>query len=535
MARYTPNSLLNSLKGKIWLATSALAFFVCTFGLISYLIVSFVITDTFYAVFIPFLFLAFTVMIFGWWLSNEVVNPIEKVSLLAKSLERSSSTSLPKTSGSTETDELLGTLHRNSQQMQKLVNLMDEVAAGNTDVALTPLQNSDRLTAAFQKLLAKVTDSIDAKQKLEKLQKSVGQITEEISRVRKYNLDTEITSDFKDTKEISETLKFLVNQLNGVVAQVRTDSGRTQTSAADVRRNIQALIQQDEVKIQEMNQATFTLKAIPNSVQKIAESFSGAVQSANQSIEKARKGTATANENMSAVATVRKQLQEAVSRVGRLNERSEEISKIAKTIEDLANRTNTIALNASIQAGDPGEQQGRGFSVVAEEIKRIATRAENTNKQISSLNKAMTADINEVERTLKSTVLEAANLSKFAVETGNSLSELEKHITQILNLQDQLNADSSEQAAETEKAFQVFVGSIAETEMSVECLKQSEKSIAALTAIFGNLLLSVDEFKLPQPAAARQIAAESDFRSTGMTSLSGSFEKSSAVLNFEEN
>jgi len=86
MARYTPNSLFNSLKGKIWLATSALAFFICTFGLISYLIVSFVINDTFYAVFIPFLFLAFTVMVFGWWLSNEVVNPIEKVSLLGRLL-----------------------------------------------------------------------------------------------------------------------------------------------------------------------------------------------------------------------------------------------------------------------------------------------------------------------------------------------------------------------------------------------------------------------------------------------------------------
>ncbi|HEY0658277.1 MAG TPA: hypothetical protein VGD05_07375, partial [Pyrinomonadaceae bacterium] len=90
MARRSANTLLNSLKGKIWLATSALAFFICAFGLISYLLVSFFIADTFYAVFIPFLLLSFIVMVFGWWLSNEVISPIEKVSLLAKSLERSS-------------------------------------------------------------------------------------------------------------------------------------------------------------------------------------------------------------------------------------------------------------------------------------------------------------------------------------------------------------------------------------------------------------------------------------------------------------
>ena len=527
MARYTPNSLLNSLKGKIWLATSALAFFICTFGLISYLIVSFVVNDTFYAVFVPFLFLAFTVMVFGWWLSNEVVSPIEKVSLLAKSLERSASTSLPKTSGSIETDELLETLHRNSQQIQKLINLMDEVAAGNTDIALSPLQNSDRLLTAFQKLLTKVTDSIDARAKLEKLQKSVAQISEEIGRVRKYNLDAEIKADFKETKEISETLKFLINHLGGLVAQVRDDAANTQNSATDTRRALQAVIQQSEAKIQEMNQAAFTLKEIPNSVQKISENFSGAVQSANQSIEKARKGTATAQENVQSAAKLRKQLQETVSRLGRLTEHAQEIGKIARTVGDLANRTSTVALNASIQAGDFGES-GRGFSVVADEIKRIAARAENTNKQITTLNKEMTLGIGEVEHALKSTVEEAANLSKFAVETGNSLSELEKHITQILNLQDQLTADSSEHSAETDKAFQVFIGSIAETEMSVESLKQSEKSIAALVSTLANLPLAVDDFKLPQTSsAAANFRVETDFPNA--------FEKESAALALEEN
>lgn len=523
MARYTPNSLLNSLKGKIWLATSALAFFICTFGLISYLIVSFVVNDTFYAVFIPFLLLAFAVMIFGWWLSNEVVSPIEKVALLARSLERSASTSLPKTSGSTETDELLETLHRNSLQMQKLVGLMDEVAAGNTNVALTPLQNSDRLTAAFQRLLAKVSDSIDARTKLENLENSVTHITEEIARVRKYHLDAEVMTDAKETKEISETLRFLLQNLSGLVSHVRSDSGEMRMSVSDVSKTLQTLIQQDEAKIQEMNQAALVLKEIPLSVQKISENFSGAVQSANQSIEKARRGTETAAENVQTAAVLRKQLQEAVSRLGRLNERAQEIGKIAKTVGDLAHRTNTIALNASIQAGEPGES-GRGFSVVAEEIERLAARAKNTNKQIDSLNKAINSDIAEVERTLKSTVEEAANLSKFAVETGNSLSELEKHISQILSLQDQLTADSSEQAAETDKAFQVFIGSIAETEMSVESLKHSEKTVGSLVNTLSNLLLAVDEYKLPSDKP--EFRTETDFPAA--------FKNISPALNFEE-
>jgi hypothetical protein len=195
MARRTANSLFNSLKSKIWLATSALAFFICSFGLVSYLIVASLTEDTFYAAMILFMVMAFSIMVFGWWLSNELIGPIEKVSLLAKSLERGTTTSLPRTTGSTETDEILESIHRSNQQLQNLVGLMDKVAGGELSVALTPLENSDRLSSSFQKLLAKVTDSIQAKQDLEKLEKAVSSISKEISPVRTGNFDVEIKTD----------------------------------------------------------------------------------------------------------------------------------------------------------------------------------------------------------------------------------------------------------------------------------------------------------------------------------------------------
>ena len=506
MARDNANSLLNSLKGKIWIAAGALAFFVCTFGLISYLLVSFVVSDPFYAVFVPFLFLALTMMLFGWWLSNEVARPLEKLTLLARSLERSSSTSLPRSSGAQETDELLQALHRNSLQMQKLVGLMDEVAAGKTDVALTPLEGSDRLVSSFQRLLAKITDSIDAKQKLEKLETAIERVSGELARVRAGHLDVEVANDGKETHEISETLRYLLDNLILVVEEVRADAARAQTATAEIGRTLQQLVQQDENKIQEMHHAAFALGEVPNRVQRIAENFAASAAAASQSIEKARRGTRTAQENSQAVAALRKQLHEAVSRIGRLQERSLEIAKIAKTVGDLAHRTKMIALNASLHADESGANT-RAFAVVGHEIERLSKRAEETNKQISSLNKSMMVEIGEVERTLKSTVAEAANLSRFALETGNSLSEVEKHIAQFLGLQEQFNQDSQTQAAETERAFQVFVGSIAETEMAVDSLRQSEKAVSELFAVMESLRLTTAGFKLAAPAVEADEAA----------------------------
>ncbi|HEY0429663.1 MAG TPA: methyl-accepting chemotaxis protein [Pyrinomonadaceae bacterium] len=494
MPRTSSNSLLNSLKGKIWLATSGLAFFICVFGLISYIIVSTLTSDPFYAIFIPFLFVSFAVMVFGWWLAGEVISPIEKVTLLAKSLERGATT-LPKTSGSTETDELLQTLYRNSQQIQRVVSLMDEVANGNFSIALTPLQNSDRLTNSFQQLLAKVSESIHAQQNLEKLEAAIAQINVEISAVRTGNLSIEIKSDSPPTKEIAETFKYLLHHLNEIIAQVKSEARGSQFSVAEIQKTISVVVLQDEARVQEMTQAALALKQIPNSVQKISEDLANSASSAGHSIEKARNGSRSAQANLSSVSQLRKQIQEAIKQIQKLGDRSQEIGKIAKTVRDLAHRTNMIALNASIQAED-ARDSGRGLGVIVEEIERLAARADNMNKQISGFNKSIAAEINQAEMILQSTVGEAANLSKFAIETSNSLSELEKYIGQFLNLQIKLAAYSQEKSEETDKAFQVFVESISETEAAVKNLKESDASVASVAKTMKNLDLSVADFKL---------------------------------------
>ncbi|MCW5960939.1 MAG: hypothetical protein KIS76_12315 [Pyrinomonadaceae bacterium] len=504
MARQSANSLLNSLKGKIWLATSALAFFISAFGMVSYLGVSFVIEETFYAVFIPFLFLSFTVMIFGWWLSNEVVSPIEKVSLLAKSLERGSSTSMPKTSGSTETDELLESLHRNNLQIQNLVGMMDKVANGNLNVALAPLENSDRLSNSFKKLLAKVTESINAKQELERLESALARMSSETSNVKDGNFSVEISEGIEQTKEISETLRYLLDQISMLSETVRNYSHLAQDSTSDSQRLIGMMIEQSELTAYKMTQAQLPLSQIPKSVQRIVAELAGSVVSAKSSIEKARNGSNTAQENLAAVGELRKLLQECVRKIGRLNERSQEIGKVAKAVGDLAQRTNMIALNASIQAGEVTEQ-GKRFAILEEEVERLATRAENSKKHVSQINKTITAEINEVERSLQKTVGEVANLSKFAIETGDALSELEKYVGTILNLQAKIFAISEEKSEETDQAFATFSQSISENENIVEMLRQTETKIKSASNSLQNLQFSVEGFKSP---AKQQITAE---------------------------
>ena len=523
MAQHLPNSL----KNKIRYAAAAFAAVVVVVGVIACLLASFFVNNPFYAVFPSFLFLGLSVVFLGWWLAGEVSAPLEKVGLLAKSLERSSAISLPKTTGAAETDEILQTLHRNSQQLQNVIGLMDKVAGGQLDVALTPLQDSDRLSSSFQKLLAKVSDSIHAKQQLEQLESAVGNITAQIARIRRSNLDVEITSEFAETREISETLKYLVHHLNELVVHVRRDSGQARAAAGEVRQTISLVIGEDENKIRQINQAAVILKQLPNNVQKISEELSGSISAAHYSIAKARKGSAAAEENLQAVSALRKQLQEAVKRVGRLNERSREIQKTAKTVEDLAHRTNLVALNASIQAVGLSEK-GYGFTVLAEEVERLSARAESTKREISSLNKSIASEISEVETTLQETIGEAANLSKFAVETGDSLGELEKYVGQFLNLQTKLSVYADEQTVETEKSFDVFSETIAVTEKTAEHLKKSDRDLDRIFGLMDNLQNAAADFKLPHRDAPAETA---EFVS--LTDITEEFEPEMSAAVFE--
>jgi methyl-accepting chemotaxis protein len=494
MAKRFNNSLSNSLKGKIWLATTALAFFICVFGIISYLIASSLINDTFYSVAIPFLLLSVTVAIFGWWVANEVVNPVEKVLLLSKSLERGVSTSLPKSSGSTETDELMETIFRLSQQTQKLINSMEEVSQGHFETSLNQNPNSDRLTLTFQKLLAKVSESIYAKQDLEKLQKAVDQLAADVFPLGQDKLNVLINSN-DSTEEISGIFNHLIEQLKEIILQVKNSTVKTQTASVETQRNINEVIEQDDNRIQKLQQASLQLKQVPQTVRKISEELSHSVFSAHQSIEKAKKGNGAAQANLNAITQLRQQIYESIKQMQKLNESSQELGKVAKTVEDLAQRTSMVALNASIQAAEINEN-GRGFVVVAEEVERLAERAHNTNKNISSLNKSIQAEIGKVENLLETTVSEVANLSKFAIESGNSLGELERYVTQFLNLQEKIVAFTQTQTEDTEAAFEIFVESISGTQKSVVNLKEASQTIQTITERMAKLEDSVSHFEI---------------------------------------
>lgn len=502
MSQNSPDSFLNTLRGRIWLAASALAIFNCVLGLLAYLAASFFTAEPFYLVLFTFFLTTSATLIFGWWQTNEVLRPIENVGLLARSLERSPAASLPKTTGSAETDELLNTLHRNSQQLQNLIGMMDDVAAGRTDTAMTPLQNSDRLSASFQKLVSKVTDSIDAKKELIAIETAVLRLSNELAPVKDGILDIEITTDVPQVSEISALLDVLVRRLNELARTVQANSTDAKLSAVQVQRAFRSAIETDEKESVKLGRVATVLKESSGQVQRMCDDVTSSVTRAVHYVSGASESSPAVPADANPFDSIRKQLNDTVKRVHKIRDRSHAIPQVAKTAEDLSRRSNLIALNTSLQ-GTETASNAAGISLLSEEMTSLSVRAESVNKEISAINESLLREISDIEVSLEGLSAEIANASKNAAIRGETLSGLDKCLELLSDIPGKLGTFASEQAMQHEQSLRLLGPSYSEFSGDASPLRNAENDVSKLLQIAESLQESVADLRLT-PAGSRE-------------------------------
>lgn len=181
MNRSAKDSVASKLRNRIWLAVCVLAALNAVVGLIGFAAATYIFSS-FEIPFVGTIIAAVAITAaYGRWLADDAVQPIEKALLAAKSLERNPNADIPGATGAAETDEILESIKRNGRQLRNLLKLMEDVANGNTNAALEPFEYSDRVTASAQKLIAKVTGSVDAGGELEQLRTAIDRLSKDLS------------------------------------------------------------------------------------------------------------------------------------------------------------------------------------------------------------------------------------------------------------------------------------------------------------------------------------------------------------------
>jgi len=314
-----------------------------------------------------------------------------------------------------------------------------------------------------------------------------------------------VTEDF--TGAIADSMNYAIENLRTLVATINTVSADINDSSSATRSQVLGLAQKSEEQAREIEQANKAIDEMSRSVDEVAEGASQSADVARNSVEIASKGAATVRRSIEGMDSIREQIQETAKRIKRLGESSQEIGDIIGLINDIAEQTNVLALNAAIQASAAGEA-GRGFAVVADEVQRLAERSSGATRQVEGLVKAIQADTSEAVNSMEQSTANVVSGAELAQAAGAALSEIEQVSNDLAGLIDGIAASARKQS-EMAKDVTAIMGQIRSiTSETTEGTQSTAAAIGDLTRLSAQLQSSVSDFKLPEPTEQPDAAAD---------------------------
>lgn len=452
MERRSIESRLHTIRGKIWMMVILLAVTNCVSGGIVFVAASMLTAETWIPVLVTIAISTITTIGFAWWISSDVLRPLDKLNLLAKSIERSPGMSVPKTTGAVETDDLLHTISRASRQLTNFVDIMDAVTAGNTQVVLDPLEHSDRLSESFQKLVAKVTDSIDAKAELNDLQKAVNQISNELSGLQRGE-NVRVKNDFEATKTITDALRFLLERHAETSHIVGSSTAELKTLAAEGKSRISAVIEKDAARGRLFKKLVSAISETNAETERSMHDVTASLAMVADLLNEIRKNPVLHEENAKSQSAVKKQFEAAIHKLRDVGEQSLAITHVAKSVQDLARRSNMIALNTSIQAN--GENTA-GLSNLTHEITSLSERAEKANKAIAGISDSVVRDVNEANASIQWVTNEVSNIISRTVRSEELIDHISAALSQLAELPARIDLEAAERSVQAERGIQIL-------------------------------------------------------------------------------
>ncbi|MBD3668133.1 MAG: chemotaxis protein, partial [Kangiella sp.] len=294
---------------------------------------------------------------------------------------------------------------------------------------------------------------------------------------------------------IADSFNLTIDQLRGVVGAINEAVDQVSKSAEETQQTSTALAEASRQQAQEITGASAAINEMAVSIEQVSANASESSQVAEKSVEIAKKGGEVVRNTIRGMDTIREQIQETSKRIKRLGESSQEIGNIVSLINDIADQTNILALNAAIQASAAGEA-GRGFAVVADEVQRLAERSSNATKQIEALVKTIQTDTNEAVISMEDTTSEVVRGARLAQDAGVALEEIETVSTNLADLIQSISNAARQQAASAGHVSNTMTVIQEITTQTSEGTQETARSIGKLTELSEDLRRSVSGFKL---------------------------------------
>jgi len=326
-------------------------------------------------------------------------------------------------------------------------------------------------------------------------QEAILRLLNELGDLSEGDLTVSATVNEDITGAIADSINFTIDELRTLVAGIDRATEQVNSTTTQAKQVSDELLSAAQRQSREIEDTSAAILDMSQSINEVSASASQSAQVAHQSLEAAEKGTHAVQNSIAGMNGIREQIQETSKRIKRLGESSQEIGEIVELISDITEQTNVLALNAAIQAASAGEA-GRGFSVVAEEVQRLAERSGQATKQIAAIVKTIQSDTQDAVAAMETStqgVVEGAKLSDAA---GQALSEISQVSRNLAALIENISTATEAQATAAAKVARTMQDIQSITEQTTTGTSQTASSIAALSSLAADLKKSIAGFKL---------------------------------------
>jgi twitching motility protein PilJ len=327
-------------------------------------------------------------------------------------------------------------------------------------------------------------------------QEAIMRLLDEMGSLAEGDLTVKTTVTEDITGAIADSVNYAIDELRTLVTTINETSEQVSSSAQETQTTARHLAESAQHQAQRISTATTAINQIASLMDTVSKDSAESADVAERSVKIASRGAEVVRETISGMDSIRDQIQETSKRIKRLGESSQEIGSIVELINDIAEQTNILALNAAIQAASAGEA-GRGFAVVADEVQRLAERSASATKRIETLVQTIQSDTNEAVNSMEQTTAEVVAGARLAEDAGSALGDIERVSHDLSALIQNISTQARQQSTAATD-ISVSMNAIQEiTSQTSQGASQTADSIGYLAQLASDLRRSVAHFKLP--------------------------------------